>query len=220
MQELNRIEHKHDEALILHILSIIGDNNFVIEFLDSSEQEFANVRNLLNNGYQGVIFQQDQKNPKKDWIYLVCQSMLTEVKKSNITNPSIYPTTGRTLKVPHDFDALSVDLNGNDYWLLDEILKYFKPKLIVCEFNPFIEGSVSIKLNPDFRWSGDNYYGFSFEAGKKLAEKYGYYVIFQNDNINLYMVAQEYVNMEGVPDVKYEKKISLPHNSYGEWVNV
>jgi hypothetical protein len=66
----------------------------------------------------------------------------------------------------------------------------------------------------------DDYYGFSFEAGKKLAEKYGYNVIFQNDNINLYMVAQEYVDMDGVPDVKYEKKISFPHNPHGKWVNV
>lgn len=146
--------------------------------------------------------------------------MLTEVKKSSITNPSIYPSTGRTLKVPYDFDALSVDLNGNDYWLLDEILKYFKPKLIVCEFNPSIEGSVSIKFNPDFRWSGDNYYGFSFEAGKSLAEKYGYYVIFQNDNINLYMVAREYVKTEEVPEVTYQKVDSFVKNNDGEWVNV
>lgn len=220
MQELNRIEHKHDEALILHILSTIGDNNFVIEVLDSTEHQFANVRNLLINGYQGVIFQQDQESPKKDWIDLICQGMLTEIKKNSITNPSIYPSTGRTLKVPYDFDALSVDLNGNDYWLLDQILKYFKPKLIVAEFNPAKEGSVAIQFNPNFKWNGDDYYGFSFDAGKRLAEKYGYYIIFQNDNVNLYMVDSEYVKAEQIPEVTYQKTSHYPKNITGVWQNI
>ena len=191
----------------------------MIEILDSKEQ-FANVKNLLINGYQGVIFKQDQDFPKNDWINCICRDMLTEIKKSSVTNPSIYPSTGRTLKVPQDFDALSIDLNGNDYWVLDHILKYFKPKLIVAEFNPAKEGSVAIQFNPNFKWTGDDYYGFSFEAGKRLAEKYGYYIIFQNDSVNLYMVDSDYVNAEHIPVVTYQKTSPFEKNTTGAWVSV
>lgn len=191
----------------------------MIEILDSKEP-FANVKNLLINGYQGVIFKQDQDFPKNDWINCICQDMLTEIKKSSVTSPSIYPSTGRTLKVPQDFDALSIDLNGNDYWVLDKILKYFKPKLIVAEFNPAKEGSVAIQFNPNFKWSGDDYYGFSFEAGKRLAERYGYYIIFQNDNVNLYMVDSKYVKAEQIPVVTHLKTSPFAKNTTGVWVSV
>lgn len=198
-----------EENYITHILSYIGETNFLVEVLDKKEHHFSNIRHLLNNGYQGFIIEQDQEETKNHWRSLICQQILDEIKKANIP-----------VKVPQPFDALSIDLNGNDFWLLDEVLKYFRPKLIVAEFNPAKEGSVAIRFNSLFKWAGDDYYGFSFEAGKTLAEKYGYYVIFQNDNINLYMVAKEYVDVIDIPEVKYEKRMSFAQNTTGEWVNV
>lgn len=126
----------------------------------------------------------------------------------------------KTYKCPKTFDALSIDLNGNDYWVLDEMLAQFRPKLIIAEFNPSKEGAVAIQYNSDFLWKEDDYYGFSFEAGKKLAEKHGYYIIFQNDELNLYMVAKELVEPDGIPECKYEKRISFAHNPNGVWINV
>lgn len=204
-----------EEAFISYILSYIGQDNFLVEILGKGETDYSNFKYFLEKGYMGILLVQDNPdaNSRKHW------NLTKKVFNHLVIKHNVKPIL-KTYECPETFDALSIDLNGNDYWVLEEILANFRPRLIIAEFNPSKEGAVAIKYEAMFKWMKDDYYGFSFEAGKKLAEKYGYNVIFQNDNINLYMVAQEYVDMDGVPEVKYENKVSFPHNPYGEWVNV
>jgi hypothetical protein len=43
--------------------------------------------------------------------------------------------------LPEDFDLLSIDVDGNDYWLW-EGLRSYAPKVVIIEFNPTIPNSV------------------------------------------------------------------------------
>lgn len=177
----------------------------MVEILGKGESEFSNFRYFLKEGYNGLIIDHDNQSQGaiNHWVI-----------KENII-PIL-----RTYRCPKSFDALSIDLNGNDYWVLEEVLSHYKPKLVVAEFNPSKQGSAAIQYSSSFLWGKDDYYGFTFEAGKKLAEKYGYYIIFQNDELNLYMVAQDCVNVEGMREVTYERKICFPHNPEGIWINI
>ena len=38
--------------------------------------------------------------------------------------------TFRENKVPREFDFLSVDIDGNDYWVTKELLKEYRPAVI------------------------------------------------------------------------------------------
>jgi len=85
---------------------------------------------------------------------------------------------------------ICIDLDGNDLYIIEEVLTKYRPSVIIAEFNPiFPHGeSVVINYNPNHTWNNDNYYGFSFQAGLDMAKKYGYTCIFQNDNLNMYFV--------------------------------
>lgn len=177
----------------------------MVELLDYGEHHFSNFDYLLNKGYSGIIISPD--SPSKN------------AKNHAIIQENIIPLM-RTYKVPPMFDALSIDLNGNDYWVLEKVLEEYRPNLIIAEYNASRTEPETIKYSSYFKWNNDDYYGFSFAAAKKLAEKFGYYIIFQNDELNLYMVAREYVEPEGIIEVTSEKKIFFPHNPNGEWVYV
>lgn len=97
-------------------------------------------------------------------------------------------------------------------YIIDEILSHqYKPSLIVAEFNPIFAHNESkvIEYNPNHTWMNNDYYGFSFLAGIKMAEKHGYVCVHQNDNLNMYFVRKEFVDV--VPNVNPA--------GFGKWVD-
>lgn len=115
------------------------------------------------------------------------------------------------LNCPKEFDLLSLDIDGNDYWVLDQILNNYSPKLIISEYNaehPPHE-SKTIEYDPFFIFRANDYYGYTFKAGEKLAAKHGYTIIFQNGCLNLY-----YLRNDLLPK---NCKVSVPNNQYRWW---
>lgn len=129
--------------------------------------------------------------------------------------------------------VVSIDIDGNDYWILDRIFTLWSsvkksnhgeywPYIVIAEFNPAFTDSRTIKYNPDHEWAGDDYYGFSFDAGMKLADKHGYKVIFNVANMNLIMVRKDLIEGLTVPPVTYEvnkffKESGRPES---DWVKI
>lgn len=112
---------------------------------------------------------------------------------------------------------ISIDIDGNDYWILDKQLPHYKPAIVCAEFNPAFTDSRTIKYNPDHEWAGDDYYGFTFEAGKLLAEKHGYEIIFNVANMNLIMVRKDLINVP-VPPVTYKQENFFKKSDRTDWV--
>lgn len=121
--------------------------------------------------------------------------------------------TGATASWP---DIISIDIDGNDYWILNLQLPFYKPSIIIAEFNPAFTDSRTIKYNPNHEWDGTDYYGFSFEAGKKLAEKHGYEIIFNVANMNLIMVRKDLITVP-VPPVTYEQVKFFKESNRTDW---
>lgn len=122
-------------------------------------------------------------------------------------------------------DLLSIDIDGNDYWILEEILQNWPPpenqlSVIIAEFNPAFTDSRTIAYNPDHVWAGDDYYGFTFEAGVKLAEKHGYEVIFQIADMNMIMVRKDLIEGLTVPPVTYKQSDFFKMSDRTDWVMI
>lgn len=81
-------------------------------------------------------------------------------------------------KVPPAFDLLSIDIDGNDYWIWSKLSAY-RPRVVVIEYNGNVPPDESrvIEYDRDFRWSGSDYYGASLLALKKLGKAKGYTLI-------------------------------------------
>jgi hypothetical protein len=100
------------------------------------------------------------------------------VKQERITAENIQALFGK-YNVPTEFDLLSVDIDGNDYWVWKAITDYH-PRVVVIEYNSTIPPSESktIPYDPNWMWDGStNYFGASLLAVKTLGEQKGYVLV-------------------------------------------
>jgi hypothetical protein len=80
-------------------------------------------------------------------------------------------------------DVVSLDLDGNDLYLIDALLvSGHRPKLFIVEYNgkfpPPIE--FSIKYDPNHQWATDDYFGASLQSFVTCFAKFGYRLICCN----------------------------------------
>lgn len=195
-----------EEGYINFILDQIGHGDrFLVDIGASDGYSNSNTRYFLESlGYRGLLIDGDNKgnhNVFEEWI----------------TRDNVFEILQK-YKCPREFTFLSLDLDGNDYDIINEILQYYKPRLVVCEINGTIPEGVAkkIKYNPNHTHRGDDYYGFSYSAAHILAKNNGYRVIFQNDALNVYMVREDLLPAEISP-VTFRHSQYHPHNSHGQW---
>jgi len=125
----------------------------------------------------------------------------------------------RKYNVPVTFDLLSIDIDGNDYYVLDALLEVYKPRVIFAEFNcSLADKPIIIKYTPDFKWTGDNYFGMSLRAGEVLGIKHGYTLVFQNDGVNMYLVRNDLIKGIEVPRVPYTQFFGFPVSPRRDWI--
>lgn len=195
-----------DETIINFIFYNIGVTNmFFVEFGAGDGYSNSNTRLLKENGWNGLMIDGDNKGNN-------------EVKNEFITAENINDIF-RKYNVPEKFDFLSIDIDGNDYWVWNNL--EYKPRVIIIEFNPNFKKGVSktIKYNPEHIYKHDNYYGASFSALKKLGVKKGYVLVYQNMSTNMIFILKELVseldyNVDYI-SCNYHKK-----NYDGIWVDV
>src|SRR5688572_14472526 len=61
-----------------------------------------------------------------------------------------------SLMPENGINAISIDVDGNDYWILQKLLTEREPDVIIAEFNAMYTDSRTIKYNPDHVWAGDS----------------------------------------------------------------
>src|SRR5882724_3114752 len=79
-------------------------------------------------------------------------------------------------KVPESFDFLSVDIDGNDFWLLQKILMKYKPRVIMVETNVRFSPETELvqRYDDNWFWQGAGWYGASPRAMARMASNFGY----------------------------------------------
>lgn len=200
-----------EEGFLKFILdNIKPENKFIVDLGAGNGLELSNSAYFIEHcGYSGLLIDGDNKgheSVKQEWI--TKENILEVLSKYNC---------------PKDFALLSFDLDGNDYDILSEMLTVYSPKLIICEINGTIPLYTSKKMsyNAQHVWNNDDYYGFSFAAAYKLAEKTGYKLIHQNNSLNAYMVKKDFlIDPEMYIEIPFEHIQYHPHNSTSKWDNV
>lgn len=103
--------------------------------------------------------------------------------------------------VPKSFDLLSIDIDGNDYWVWKAITKH-RPRVVIMEYNASVPPSESraIPYDPNFRWSRTDYFGASLLALKKLGEQKGYTLVTcDSRGVNAFFVEDRLVKERFMP---------------------
>lgn len=186
-----------EDGIIQHLIHKvpIADNSFV-EFGVENYTE-ANTRFLLiNDQWRGLVLDGSDHNIdyiQKDDIYwrhdLTAKCLF--ITRDNIND--ILTESGFL----DDIGLLSIDIDGNDYWVWDAI-NVITPRIVVCEYNSIFgaEHAVTIPYDDKFNWSEAHYsrlyFGASLAALCSLAARKGYdFVGCNSAGVNAFFVRRD-----------------------------
>jgi hypothetical protein len=102
----------------------------------------------------------------------------------------------RRLAFHHDPDVLSLDIDGNDYYVATALFESgFRPKIFVVEYNSVFgpERSVTIEYADDFVFTKAHpthlYYGVSIAGWRTFFARHGYrFVTVDQNGVNAFFV--------------------------------
>jgi hypothetical protein len=99
-----------------------------------------------------------------------------QVKEAFITRDNI-----NALIAPHfqgEIDLLSIDIDGNDIYILDAVTAV-NPRVIIVEYNGKFPPPMNVaqEYAPNHTWDGSDYGGSSLEAITKVAAEKGYCLV-------------------------------------------
>lgn len=116
----------------------------------------------------------------------------------------------KSYDTPTNLNLFSIDIDGNDAWVLHEVLKHYTADIVICEYN--VSFGREDKVMPyDSRavWSGNNYYGASITALKKLMDYHGYYfVTCDKEGVNCFFTKHK---------LNIENGLDFTNGSVGRW---
>lgn len=115
--------------------------------------------------------------------------------------------------VPNEFDVLSIDVDGNDFWLWRALGSY-RPKLIVVEYNgAYVPPKRWImKYQADYMWDGSSYFGASLASMSDLAAELGYALLgTDSTGVNAFFVRRDLLDLTGFRELTPEEAYRRPH---------
>ena len=166
-----------EDGILEEIFRRIGvESRSFVEFGIQDGSECC-ARNLLeNHGWNGVWLEGDPAHVERarhrfgSFPVRIVQAFLTRENINALLDEADVPRTP---------DLLVVDVDGNDYWLLAEILRHRAPRVIAVEYNGAFgpRSSWVMPYDPSHRWDGTCYFGASLSALSDLAARHGYRLV-------------------------------------------
>ena len=203
-----KIYSQNDEdGIILYIFKHIGIKTKKFVEIGVENGTECNTTNLLKNfNWKGMQIEGSKKLYNDAKIQL---KKILEKKKNNLKLLNIFVTKKNINQVlkkncGKEIDLLSVDVDGNDFWIWKAI-NCVKPRLVIIEYNSFFGSNISatIKYNSKFSWDHRNnksYYGASLKALEKLGKQKKYILVGVDKNgVNAFFVRNDlakYINLK------------------------
>lgn len=202
-----------DDIIQYLIRSVEIKNKTFIEF--GVEDFFeSNCRFLMTkDNWNGFVIDGSEKNIRRTRnAYFYWKYDLTAIS-SFITRDNINKLLAQS-GFDQDLGILSIDLDGNDYYILEPI-NNFNPRILICEYNAVFgaKRKISIPYQPNFSRTiahySNLYWGASLGAVTYLANKKGYSLVGTNSAGNNAF----YVRNDLLSDKLRELPVELAYNS-------
>jgi hypothetical protein len=188
---------QHDEdGMIQEIFKRIGMTNQVFVEFGVGDGTENNTVYLLLSGWRGLWIDGSDANSAaiRGRFSSFIQDGPLKFVQGFVDRDSI---NGMIEKAGHsgEIDLLSIDIDGNDYWVW-EVISVVKPRVIVIEYNSVFRPPVAVvaEYNRNFVWDGTSYYGASLQALEGLGSRKGYALVGCSlSGINAFFVRQDLV---------------------------
>ncbi|MBI1791673.1 MAG: hypothetical protein HYR60_29435 [Acidobacteria bacterium] len=191
-----------EDGILQYLFDCVGtvDRTFV-EFGIQSGRECNAAHLSLSCGWRGLFIEGDHRLAEwaRDYYDRMLGPAADRVRIANrfITTDNINSILAEN-GVSGQIDLLSIDIDGNDYWIW-EAISAVSARVVVVEYNAVFgpTRSVTIPYSPSFRRSGMGrgmYYGASLGALCKLGARKGYSLVGCGSNgINAFFVNRSLV---------------------------
>ena len=216
--EYRKTSQNNEDGIIDYIFNKlkIKNLNFIEIGFDCIEN---NSLGLLNRTNKGLFI--DGNNKKvflmKNILKIIYPFKKIEVINEFICKENINLLILKSFNKDEEIDFLSIDVDGVDYFLLNEI--NIRPKLICIEYNFWFGKDIkcSIPYNKNFQWKmGTVYHGTSLSALNTLANSKDYYLVALDSSCtNAFFIRADFKNNFEILDPlvsfkepsKYSKKV-------------
>ena len=205
-----------EDGKLLYILSLIGMKNKSFVEIGSDDGVNSNCANLvLNFGYHGLFIDGNPKAVARGKEFY-----------SKYPHPWMYKPTFKCAKVTaeninqlveesgykSEIDVLSIDIDGNDYWIW-KALEVVKPNIVIIETHvEFGLRNIVVPYDPNYFYPGKHpvYHGASPIAMNILGKQKGYRLVGANQlGFNFIFVRNGLAEKE-LPEVSVESVLTHP----------
>ena len=155
---------------------------------------YSNAYALLQKGWQGVgiecdpdKFRELQRNMAGVTTYVPICRRVTCAGDDRLE--AILAGTA----IPRDFELLSIDIDGHDYWVW-ESLKHYRPAVVVIEYNSHFSAAdaKAIRIDETRVYDGESpRHGASAAALEQLGRSKGYMLVAYTGFLNVIFVRQD-----------------------------
>ncbi len=185
-QELKVYSQHGEDGILLYLFSKVGTTNrFFVEFGVQDGRQ-CNTANLsIHFGWRGLLMDDSEPNVLRGREYYECvlQARVADVRFVHawVTRENI-DSLLRENGVAEEIDLLSIDIDGNDYWVW-EAITVTRPRVVVIEYNATLgeERAIITRYDPRFdcmkKHPSGFYHGASLAALTKLARAKGYVLV-------------------------------------------
>lgn len=155
-----------------NVFSIIGTTNkHCVEFGVYNFYDEHTSKIIMQDGWTATYIECDDNQYKQ--IVSNCANYPVNVVKSFLTAENINDVF-REGNVPFEFDLLSIDVDGMDYWLWKALT--YRPRVVLIEYNGVKKpGTLAVPpYDPNYVWNHTRYMGSSLDSIAKMAKEKGY----------------------------------------------
>ena len=212
---MTKSQFNNQENIFLTYLSeYIESKNFVE--IGYFYREF-NCVGLIQNNFSGKMVDANMENKLN---YFIMKKIIKKLKKEiQVIKRFIDLDNLDDIFDMNKLGCLSIDIDGNDYWVLDKILsKKIIPEVIIAEYNSsFLDHEITIPYDKklyhtDIKYSNPWYHGASLAAFNKLLSKHKYSLVKVIGGTNAIFVQEDLLN-------KTKLKKYLPSEIYEECIS-
>lgn len=199
-----------EDGIIQHLIKSLEIKNKT--FIEFGVEDFteSNCRFLLmNDNWRGFVVDGSLSNIekiKKSYFYWrydlnAFHAFITKNNINEILQHSAFD---------QDLGILSMDIDGNDWYIL-EAISFYQPRILICEYNDIFgkDRAISVPYDPQFNRTEKHYsnlyFGASIAAMNYLANKKGYALVGVNSNRNNAFYVRKDLLCDQVPAVDLDQ---------------
>ncbi len=208
-----------EDGYTLFLFSILGHGKKTFIEIGAHDGINSNCANLcVHFGWTGLFLEGDAhliKRGKRFYSKNLPSSQEKPVFKQAIVTRENVNELIREAGLKGEIDLISIDIDGNDYWIWDAITEV-NPRVVIIETHvEFGMNPIVVPYDPNYMFPGKHpvYHGASPVAMQKLGKKKGYRLVVTNERGFNHIYLREDLAKDLLPEVEIATTLTHPNTS-------